>query len=127
MWKEKKVPPIFFVDLENVSPNVEGCCLGLAEVGSEKLGGFKIGSGNRSRKTFRRSLLGSFSVKAQNRSTGNKVASPGEIRPKKRSRSSGKDEEPGFGFVDFASRSNIPLDLNIRAQSSGTLAEDSLV
>ncbi|KAJ0921315.1 hypothetical protein HanPSC8_Chr05g0190041 [Helianthus annuus] len=78
----------FYEDLENVSPNAEGCRLGSAVVGPEKLGGFKVGTGNKSRKTFRRNVLGSCVVKAQNRSSGKKADSSGEVRPKKRSRSS---------------------------------------
>ncbi|MFS7941897.1 hypothetical protein Hanom_Chr06g00481741 [Helianthus anomalus] len=113
--EREKSGTVFYEDLGNVCPNDDGCRLGSAMVGHEKSGGFKVGPGNKSRKNFRRSVLGSCAVKAHNRSSGKKVDLSGEVRPKKRPRSSGKDEEPGFGFVDFTSRSNIPLDLNISA------------
>ncbi|MFS8032020.1 hypothetical protein Hanom_Chr17g01552701 [Helianthus anomalus] len=96
--EREKSGAVFFEDSENVCPNDDGCRLGSGLVGPEKSGGFKVGPGNNCRKYFRRNVLGSCAVKAHNRSSGKKVDSLDEVRPKKRPRSSGKDEEPGFGF-----------------------------
>ncbi|KAJ0674308.1 hypothetical protein HanPSC8_Chr12g0512761 [Helianthus annuus] len=86
----------FFEVAENVCPNDDGCRLGSARVGPDESGGFKVGSGNKSRKFLRRSVLGSCAMKAHNQSSGKKGDLSGEGRPKKRPRSSRKDEEPGF-------------------------------
>ncbi|KAM0017660.1 hypothetical protein Hdeb2414_s0027g00690551 [Helianthus debilis subsp. tardiflorus] len=106
--------------------NVEGIRLGSKVVGPEVVMGFKCGSGGRCNRTKRRGVLGLKSTKAQSQSKGNKERSPDDVRPKKRSRNFEKDDEPGFGFVGFTSRTHTQLDLNIRAQSSETLAADSL-
>ncbi|KAM0015112.1 hypothetical protein Hdeb2414_s0033g00722281 [Helianthus debilis subsp. tardiflorus] len=108
------------------SINDEGIRLGSKVVGPEVVRGFKSGSGERRNRTYRRGVLGLKSTKAQTQSKGNKEISPDAIRPKKRSRNYEKVEEPGFGFVGFTSRTQTQLDLNRRAQSSETLAADSL-
>ncbi|KAJ0500425.1 hypothetical protein HanRHA438_Chr11g0487901 [Helianthus annuus] len=116
-----------FLEVPVVEPiNVEGIRLGSKVVGPEVARGFKSGSGERRNRTYRRGVLGLKSTKAQTQSKGNKEISPDAIRPKKRSRNYEKVEEPGFGFVGFTSRSQSQLDLNRRAQSSETLAADSL-
>ncbi|KAF5769330.1 hypothetical protein HanRHA438_Chr14g0657581 [Helianthus annuus] len=108
------------------SVNVEGIRFGSKVVGPEAVLGFKCGSGERCNRTKRRGILGPKTTKAQSQSKGNKDRTPDDVRPKKRSRNFEKDDEPGFGFVGFTSRSHSQLDLNTRAQSSETLAADSL-
>ncbi|KAJ0793235.1 hypothetical protein HanOQP8_Chr01g0027351 [Helianthus annuus] len=67
-------------------------------VGPGGNGGFVIGSGGNLSRPFRRKGMGQSCSKAQS-NTSRPFVSPGAGRPKKRPRSSDRDEEPGFGFV----------------------------
>ncbi|MFS8030183.1 hypothetical protein Hanom_Chr17g01531101 [Helianthus anomalus] len=98
--------------------NLEGNCFVSKGVGPDAVVGFNCGSGERCKRMKRRGNLGPKSTKAQPQSKGDKEKSPEDARPKKRSRSSEKEDEPGFGFVGFTSRLPSQLDLNTRAQSS---------
>ncbi|MFS8026249.1 hypothetical protein Hanom_Chr16g01484611 [Helianthus anomalus] len=86
-------------------------------VGPGGNGGFVIGSGGNLNRPFRRKVLGQSCPKAQSKTSG-PLVSPCVGRPKKRPRSSDRDEEPGFGFVGFVPSPGVPLDLNVCAQVS---------
>ncbi|MFS8033470.1 hypothetical protein Hanom_Chr17g01569941 [Helianthus anomalus] len=65
---------------------------------------FLLGSGDKGSKAQRKVALGPLRKKG--RPVSNFVSSPGDQKPRKRSRNEEKDLEPGFGFVGFTSRSN---------------------
>ncbi|KAJ0582905.1 putative RNA-directed DNA polymerase [Helianthus annuus] len=96
------------------------------KVGPEEVVRFKCGSGERKDRPYRRPGLGQINRKTHNQSKGISDGSPSEVRPKKRSRKTVEDSEYGFGFVGFTNKSNRALDLNSRATSDETLAEDSI-
>ncbi|MFS7907344.1 hypothetical protein Hanom_Chr01g00070181 [Helianthus anomalus] len=92
--------------------------------GPQVPGIFKSGSGEKVGRPRRRCALGQrSSVPKAHRVV---INSPGEVRPKKRSRGLTEEEVPGFGFVGFTSRSGTPLDLNSLAPSSESSANVSM-
>ncbi|KAM0008290.1 hypothetical protein Hdeb2414_s0116g00801421 [Helianthus debilis subsp. tardiflorus] len=95
---------------------IKGCQQKSVGGGPEVPGFFKSGSGEKVGRPRRRCALGQrSSVPKAQRVVNN---SPGEVRPKKRSRGLAEEEVPGFGFVGFTSRLDTPLDLNSIAPSS---------
>ncbi|KAM0013490.1 putative RNA recognition motif domain, nucleotide-binding alpha-beta plait domain superfamily [Helianthus debilis subsp. tardiflorus] len=111
---------------EDMPVDVPGPHLKSAGVGPEVAGVFNSGSGEKVGRPRRRHKLGYRAPRSQAQSLN--ISPPVDSRPKKRSRALVDNEAPGFGFVGFTSRLNrTPLDLNSQAQSSDTLADDSLV
>ncbi|MFS7903930.1 hypothetical protein Hanom_Chr01g00029971 [Helianthus anomalus] len=100
--EREKVAADFFENVENSSGNDVPSRLGSSLVGLGGNGGFEVGIGGKKRGPIRRRLLGQNFTKAQ--FCGPKEAAPGVERPKKRPRSSEREEEPGFGFVGFTPR-----------------------
>ncbi|KAJ0524537.1 hypothetical protein HanHA300_Chr09g0301611 [Helianthus annuus] len=100
--EREKVAANFFENVEDRSSNDVSGRLGSSLVGPGGNGGFDVGIGGNNKRPNRRRTLGHNFSKAQ--SNGSKEASPKVVRPKKRPRSSDKEEEPGFGFVGFTLR-----------------------
>ncbi|MFS7933783.1 hypothetical protein Hanom_Chr04g00383881 [Helianthus anomalus] len=100
--EREKVAADFFENAEDTSGNDVPSRLGSSLVGPGGNGGFEVGIGGNKRGPSRRRSMGQNVTKAQ--SSGSKEAAPGVERPKKRPRSSEKEEEPGFGFVGFTLR-----------------------
>ncbi|KAJ0930452.1 hypothetical protein HanPSC8_Chr04g0149481 [Helianthus annuus] len=113
--EREKVAADFFENVENSSGNDVPSRLGSSLVGPGGNGGFEVGTGGNKRGPIRRRMMGQYFTKAQ--SSGPKEDAPVVERPKKRPRSSEKEEEPGFGFVGFTSSPRVHLDLNVCAQN----------
>ncbi|MFS8002859.1 hypothetical protein Hanom_Chr13g01207041 [Helianthus anomalus] len=111
----EKVATDFFENVEISSGNHVPSRLGPSSVGLGGNGEFEVGIGGNKSGPTRRRTLGHKFTKAQ--SSGPKEAAPGVERPKKRPRSSDREEEPGFGFVGFTSSPRVQLDLNVCAQA----------
>ncbi|MFS7927812.1 putative RNA recognition motif domain, nucleotide-binding alpha-beta plait domain superfamily [Helianthus anomalus] len=104
--EREKVAADFFENAEDTSGNDVPSRLGSSLVGPGGNGGFEVGIGGNKRGPSRRRSMGQNGTKAQ--SSGSKEAAPGVERPKKRPRSSEKEEEPGFGFVGLRIRRWMP-------------------